>query len=467
MFDPWEVPMAIIEDIDIERHLDLGAWLIRHRQEMDRGESTWLEALAEFDRDQGWALDGQLSCPEWLMWRTGMGRATAYEKVRIAHELPRRPQVAEAFADGRLSYSAVRAITRLDDPDPEVDAALVEVATAGSIGDVERMVRCYQLRADQHRPPPDPNCRRGLRIRRFGDGTGRVEVTLSELELDEVAAVLEAFLDLKGDAPTQDNSVGHPQAVDDPVDDLVDESPTGDLQPPRTGSRSPDTDEATGHPEPPRPESRSAGTDAAPPASSDPTEHSPWPARRADALMEMARCALAHAGEGHAMGADRYLVHVVRCGQDVTALDGSPIPSSEATRILCDHAAVQHVLGPDGEPLALGRKTRDWSTSQRRAILVRDGGICRFPGCERRIVDIHHLRPWSEEGRTDVGNGMLTCARHHVLLHAGFQAVGDANHAVRFLRADGTLLDTTIPRARPRRRRAGRRSCASSPGKGE
>ncbi|MDQ6784489.1 MAG: 13E12 repeat family protein, partial [Actinomycetota bacterium] len=95
--------MAVVEDV--VRVVDPGEWLVAHRWEMDRGESSWLEALAGFDRDLGWAADGQLSCAEWLMWRTNMARATAFEKVRIARQLRARPAVAEAFADGRLSYS--------------------------------------------------------------------------------------------------------------------------------------------------------------------------------------------------------------------------------------------------------------------------------------------------------------------------------------------------------------------------
>ncbi|MDQ6838095.1 MAG: DUF222 domain-containing protein [Actinomycetota bacterium] len=128
---------------------------------MDRGESSWLSALAVFDRDQSWAADGQLSCVGWLVWRTAMARATAFEKLRIARQLLARPVVADAFADGRLSYSAVRAITRIDDPDAEVDAALVELAVMGTVVDVERAVRCYQLHAEQHRAPSDAWARRG------------------------------------------------------------------------------------------------------------------------------------------------------------------------------------------------------------------------------------------------------------------------------------------------------------------
>ena len=49
--------------------LDDGRWLIEHRMEMDRAEAVWLERLVQFDRDGLWALDGQLSCVSWLVWR--------------------------------------------------------------------------------------------------------------------------------------------------------------------------------------------------------------------------------------------------------------------------------------------------------------------------------------------------------------------------------------------------------------
>ena len=136
------------------------------------------------------------------MWRTDMARPTAYDRVRIARQLRRRPTIANAFADGRLSYSAVRAITRIDDPDPDVDAALVDLAEAGTVADVERAVRFYELHADQDRPPPDPERKRGLRIHRHHDGTGTIEITLTDLEIEEVAATLQALLDLG--APDRD-----------------------------------------------------------------------------------------------------------------------------------------------------------------------------------------------------------------------------------------------------------------------
>ena len=46
--DPWPVQ-------------DRGSWLVEHRWAMDRGECSWLLALADFDLTQGRAADGRLS----------------------------------------------------------------------------------------------------------------------------------------------------------------------------------------------------------------------------------------------------------------------------------------------------------------------------------------------------------------------------------------------------------------------
>jgi hypothetical protein len=260
-------PVHVDADVDADPDVDRGGWLVAHRWEMDRGESTWLDALATFDRDQGWAADGQLSCAEWLMWRTAMSRATAFEKLRIARQLQSRPVVADAFADGRLSYSAVRAITRMEDPDPEVDAALVEVAVAGTVADVERAVRCYQLHADQHRAPSAED-RRNVRMVRGFDGTGRIEITVSDVELEEFASVLRAFVDV-GDRPrTSSTSQGE--------DEAMGESPRGDCS---TG----DADQSSRGDSP-------AGR----------TPHL-WRSGQADAFMDMVRVALAHVDDGHAV----------------------------------------------------------------------------------------------------------------------------------------------------------------------
>ena len=99
--------------------------------------------------------------------------------------------------------------------------------------------------------------------------------------------------------------------------------------------------------------------------------------------MDLVRTALEHADGGRAAGDDRYMVHLVSRdgGRSLSHLDGTPLHPGDAAMITCDTSTVTHTVSDEGEPLHLGRKTRDWSTAQRRAITVRDGGQCRFVGC--------------------------------------------------------------------------------------
>ncbi|MDQ6783816.1 MAG: HNH endonuclease [Actinomycetota bacterium] len=172
--------------------------------------------------------------------------------------------------------------------------------------------------------------------------------------------------------------------------------------------------------------------------------------RRADAFMDLTRTALAHADDGAAVGDDRYLVHVIVGPDGAELVDGTPLATGAAERIACDTSIVTHRTRPTGEPLSLGRKTRVWSMAQRRAVQVRDGGHCRFPGCERRIADLHHQRPWAQGGPTDIDNGFLACGHHHTLLHAGCTATGNPNTELTFHRPDHTTLGTSRPRQRTR-----------------
>src|SRR5438067_572076 len=94
--------------------------------------ARWLTLLAEFDRREGWRSDGQLSCVDWLVWRCGMSRKTGYDRVRVAHELKRRPEVRARFESGALSYSKVREITRVAGANEETDRHLLDLAEVGT-----------------------------------------------------------------------------------------------------------------------------------------------------------------------------------------------------------------------------------------------------------------------------------------------------------------------------------------------
>src|SRR5262245_30849497 len=78
-----------------------------------------LQLLAVFDRRRGWSGLGMATCAHWLSWRCGLSTRAAQERLAVAHALERLPAVREAFAAGRLSYSKVRALARVADPETE------------------------------------------------------------------------------------------------------------------------------------------------------------------------------------------------------------------------------------------------------------------------------------------------------------------------------------------------------------
>src|SRR6266508_1409348 len=113
-----------------------------HRQ-VTASEAEFLRGLATFDRRLGWQVLGYRSAAAWLARTMGMTMVTARDKLRVARVLAAgMPQVASALADGRISYGAARAITRLPNADAETEAALVAAARAGvAVGQLEALVR--------------------------------------------------------------------------------------------------------------------------------------------------------------------------------------------------------------------------------------------------------------------------------------------------------------------------------------
>ena len=104
--------------------------------------------LHEFDRRYGW--EGWRSCAHWLNWRTGLDLGAAREKLRVATALADLNHVSAAMARGQLSYSKVRALTRV--ASPATEARLLAVALRATAAQVERLVRAWR-RVDRDAQP--------------------------------------------------------------------------------------------------------------------------------------------------------------------------------------------------------------------------------------------------------------------------------------------------------------------------
>lgn len=103
-----------------------------------------LRLIAAYDRERHWEADGVVSMADWVCFRYGTGPHTAREEVRVAHALEELPAIAQAYAEGRLSWDKVRPLTRFATP-PD-DTELAREAEGVTAAAVQQMAR-------HHRPP--------------------------------------------------------------------------------------------------------------------------------------------------------------------------------------------------------------------------------------------------------------------------------------------------------------------------
>ena len=102
----------------------------------------FLTLVAQFDREKAFERHGLANTAQWLNWQCGIGAVAAREKVRVARALEQLPEIADAFAKGEISYSKVRAMTRVATTANE--SVLVHVARNGTAAHVEKLVRKYR-----------------------------------------------------------------------------------------------------------------------------------------------------------------------------------------------------------------------------------------------------------------------------------------------------------------------------------
>ena len=95
---------------DLER---LETEIVELAAQIHAATCRWLGLVAEFDRREGWKAWGCRSCAHWVAWRCSLSDVAARDQVRVARRLEGLPLVRAAYAAGELSYSKVRALTRV------------------------------------------------------------------------------------------------------------------------------------------------------------------------------------------------------------------------------------------------------------------------------------------------------------------------------------------------------------------
>ncbi len=122
-------------------------------------------------------------------------------------------------------------------------------------------------------------------------------------------------------------------------------------------------------------------------------------------------------------------------------LEDGPAISPPALRLIgCNAAVSTMVHDADGNILSVGRRTRKPSPALRRAVRERDGYRCRFPGCESRRTDAHHIRYWGDGGETSLLNLISLCKAHHQIIHARQFMIASGKEGVSFYTREGTPI---------------------------
>jgi HNH endonuclease len=98
-----------------------------------------------------------------------------------------------------------------------------------------------------------------------------------------------------------------------------------------------------------------------------------------------------------------------------------------------------------GNVLNVGRRTRKPPPGLRRAVRERDRYRCRFPGCESRRTDIHHIIYWSHGGQTTLSGLICLCKRHHAIVHDKKMIIANTGGGFAFYTKEGTLIPASPP----------------------
>ena len=157
-----------------------------------------------------------------------------------------------------------------------------------------------------------------------------------------------------------------------------------------------------------------------------PGDDSKW-ARQADALVAICDRALHGDDDRPGLVADPAATIVVHTDDGVLEndadgacrLDGGPNLAPEtARRLACDSTTFTIATGPDGTPRLVDKAHKSVSRTLRREVAARDQGHCRFPGCDLLgRFQVHHIVHQEHGGAHRVDNLITLCAFHHRLVH--------------------------------------------------
>ena len=450
---------------------------------INHADWRFIKLIAAMDRTRGWDERGYCNLGNWLDHRCGLGPCAARERIRIGRALARLPFIDAAFRDGILSYSKVRAITRV--ATRENEAMLLAIAGRSSAAQLESLVRSHERVDQRDGERVSSEERRSLRWH-YEDGmvvvTAAVPAERGALVINALQKVVDARADER-DAHYESLLAGDCARVAamsdaEPADARFATGPTepgpagndgtngtaaasaGEGQHANTAAVAEPVVVADVSAETERPgagDSEDEATDAIDLPAPFGFELSSTEQHYADALVDIAEHYLAN-GPSHRQRrtGQRYEV-VLTIGRNELAQQSAAggtryhvdpdwgVDGEDARQIACDADLTEFIQDAEGNPLNYERRQRIVPARLMRALKLRDHNRCRFPGCpHQRYVEAHHIRHWIDGGETRLENLVLLCSAHHRLLHHGAFHITVVDGEIVFVSRDGEVIEPAL-----------------------
>ena len=363
--------------------------------------AAWLVWVAAYDKRQGWCSWGAKSCAHWLNWQCGMSPRTAREHVFVARCLEEAPILRQAFLDGVLSFSKVRAISRVVVPENEQD--LVEMAKLTTASQLDRIVGKMPSNNpdDSNGTPPDVTYKNNC------DGTMSMTITAP---ISEMLTVKKAVQVASSGVIDRENIEG--------------ESKTETIE-------------------------RLDGMKAV-------------RSRTACEVLAGTLAAPRDVVESVLIVADVDALTNTDADAEST-VDKERVSAAVVQRLACDSKIQTALVDGDGGEMATGSEQRIVPRRLRRLLLRRDHGMCQYPGCEsEHRLHAHHIIHWASGGPTELSNLISVCDFHHHRLHEGGWNVETVGKGFVFIDQSGLRHSVPVLRM-PSRRPLPQKNGAAAP----
>jgi hypothetical protein len=202
----------IVEEMEL-----LGEEIAKVSVHLTAATHRLLKLIREFDAGGGWHYQGAISCAHWLSWRIGLEPVAAREHVRVARRLGELRKIDEELRSGRMSYSKVRALTRV--ATPETEDEFIETARCSTAAQLEKICRHYRSALRMNKKTPLEHAieedARYVRVRELSTGMVKFEALLHAEEADLVMRAINAARFTKEQPESNAQATTNAAAADD------------------------------------------------------------------------------------------------------------------------------------------------------------------------------------------------------------------------------------------------------------